>query len=50
MWSGRSDDEAYANAWFINANSTTAPGIVDKDCNPVLDKNLVYPGLHGRHQ
>ena len=25
----RPDDEAYANAYFVNANSATAPGIVD---------------------
>lgn len=25
----RPDDPAYANAYFINANSATAPGIVD---------------------
>ena len=44
----RPDDEAYANAWFINANSTTAPGIVDKACEPILDKSLVYSGVYGR--
>ena len=27
----RPDDPAYANAYFINANSATAPGIVDAD-------------------
>ena len=27
----RPDDEAYANAYFVNANSATAPGIVDAD-------------------
>ena len=25
----RPDDEAYANSYFVNANSITAPGIVD---------------------
>ena len=44
----RPDDEAYANAWFINANSTTAPGIVDKACEPILDKCLMYSGVYGR--
>lgn len=44
----RPDDEAYADAWFINANSTTAPGIVDKACEPILDRNLVYSGVYGR--
>ena len=31
----RPDDPTYANAYFINANSATAPGIVDADLNPV---------------
>ena len=30
----RPDDPAYANAYFVNANSATAPGIVDADRNP----------------
>ena len=34
----RPDDEAYADAYFINANSATAPGIVDADRNPILDR------------
>ena len=44
----RPDDEAYANAYFINANATTAPGIVDADCNPVLTRSDVYSGVYGR--
>ncbi len=44
----RPDDDAYANAFFINANSTTAPGIVDADCNPVLNRSDVYSGVYGR--
>ena len=35
----RKGDEAYANAWFINANSTTKPGVVDADRNPILDSS-----------
>ena len=31
----RPDDEAYANAYFVNANSATAPGIVDADRQPI---------------
>ena len=31
----RPDDEAYANAYFVNANSGTAPGIVDADRQPI---------------
>ena len=44
----RPDDPAYANAYFINANSATAPGIVDKTCQPILDRSEVYSGVYGR--
>ena len=44
----RPDDSAYANAYFINANSATAPGIVDDDCNPILTRSEVYSGVYGR--
>lgn len=44
----RPDDSAYANAYFINANSATAPGIVDADRQPVLDRSEVYSGVYGR--
>ena len=42
------DDEAYANSYFLNANSTTAPGIVDADRQPILDRSEVYSGCYGR--
>ena len=32
---------------FINANSATAPGIVDADLNPVLTRSEVYSGVYG---
>ena len=44
----RPDDEAYKNSYFINANSKTAPGIVDADRQPILDRNEVYSGCYGR--
>ena len=44
----RPDDPAYADSWFINANSSTAPGIVDADCNPILTRSEVYSGVYGR--
>ena len=44
----REDDEAYANAYFINANSTTAPQIVDTKVQPVLDRAEVYSGVYAR--
>lgn len=44
----RPDDEAYKNSYFINANSASAPGIVDADCNPILERSEVYSGVYGR--
>ena len=44
----RPDDPTYAKPYFINANSATAPGIVDVDCNPVLTRSEVYSGVYGR--
>lgn len=44
----RPDDEAYANSYFVNANSVTAPGIVDADRNPILERSEVYSGVYGR--
>jgi len=44
----RPDDEAYANSYFINANSSTAPGIVDAARQPIIDRSEVYSGVYGR--
>jgi hypothetical protein len=44
----RPDDDAYKNAYFVNANATTAPGIVDADLNPILTRSEVYSGVYGR--
>ena len=44
----RPDDPAYENSYFINANSATAPGIVDADRNPILTHSEVYSGVYGR--
>jgi len=44
----RPDDEAYANAYFVNANSATAPGIVDSTLDPILERSEVYSGVYGR--
>ena len=44
----RPDDEAYANSYFINANSAPAPGIVDANCQPIIDTSEVYSGVYGR--
>ena len=42
------DDEAYKGHYFINANSTTPPQIVDKYVKPILDRNEVYSGCYAR--
>lgn len=44
----RDDDEAYKNAYFLNANSYQAPQIVDVELNPILDKSEVYSGCYAR--
>ena len=44
----RPDDEAYANSYFVNANSSTAPGIVDADRQPIIERSEVYSGVYGR--
>lgn len=44
----RPDDEAYTNCYFINANSTIAPGIVDASRQAILDHSEVYSGIYGR--
>lgn len=44
----RPDDEAYANSYFINANSTTRPGIVDANLQTIIDPTEFYSGCYGR--
>ena len=43
----RPDDPAYADSYF-NANSATKPGVVDADCQPILDTSELYSGIYGR--
>jgi len=44
----RKGDEAYKGCYFVNANSTTKPGVVDADRNPILDASELYSGIIGR--
>ena len=44
----RPDDEAYANCYFVNANSSSAPEIVDKAREPILNRSEVYSGVYAR--
>lgn len=42
------DDEAYRGCWFVNANSTTAPQVVDKHVRPILERSEIYSGVYAR--
>ena len=44
----RTDDQVYANAYFINANNSSAPGIVDVDRQPIIERSEIYSGVYGR--
>jgi hypothetical protein len=44
----RPDDEAYANSYFLNANSKNKPGVVDQSVQPILDATEVYSGCYAR--
>ena len=44
----RPDDPAYAGCFFVNANSDRAPGIVDANSKPIVDRSEVYSGCYGR--
>lgn len=44
----RSDDPAFENCYFINANSNRKPSIVDRDLNPIMEKEEFYSGCYGR--
>ena len=44
----RPDDPEYAGYWFLNANSTVRPGIVDAQCQTIIDPSEVYSGCFGR--
>lgn len=42
------DDEAYRGCYFVNANSNTAPQIVDQRVRPILDRSEIYSGVYAR--
>lgn len=44
----RSDDPAFEGMYFINANSQRKPSIVDKELNPIMNKEEFYSGCYGR--
>lgn len=42
------DDESYEGVMFLNANSTSKPGVVDENLNPIIDPDEFYSGCYGR--
>jgi hypothetical protein len=44
----RGGDPAYAGAYFVNATSKIAPGIVDSQHQDILDRSEVYSGVYGK--
>ncbi len=44
----RPDDEAYAGSYFLNANSSTKPGVVDANNQPIIETSELYSGIYGR--
>lgn len=44
----RPDQEEYKGMYFLNANSTNKPGLVDADVNPIMDSTELYSGCYGR--
>lgn len=44
----RPDDDTFKNSYFLNANSTIKPGIVDEKCQPIIERSEIYSGVYGR--
>lgn len=42
----KEDDEVYADCFYLNAKSTTRPGIVDKNKAPIVDEEEIYSGVY----
>lgn len=44
----RGDDPAFENCYFLNASSSRKPSIVDRNLDPIMDKDEFYSGCYGR--
>lgn len=44
----RPDDPVYAGKYFLSANSDNKPGIVDRNLDPIINKEEFYSGCYGR--
>lgn len=41
----KEDDDVYAGHFFVNAKSTTRPGVCDKNKSPIMDEDEIYSGV-----
>lgn len=41
----KEDDEVYSGHFYVNAKSTTRPGVCDKNKSPIMDEDEVYSGV-----
>lgn len=44
----RPDDPPYKGHWFLNASSSQAPGVVDRNRNEIFDHEEIYSGVYAR--
>lgn len=44
----RPDDESFAGCYFLNANTTRRPQVVDENLNPIIEPSEFYSGCYGR--
>lgn len=42
------EDEAYKDSYFVNANSSTAPQVVDRNLDDIIERSEVYSGIYAR--
>ena len=44
---GTDRGESYAGRWFLNAKSKSQPGVVDRNKQPIIEKDEFYSGCYG---
>ena len=44
----RDSDPAYEDSFYVNAKSTTKPGLIDINKNPITSEEELYSGCYGR--
>lgn len=41
----KEDDDVYAGHYFVNAKTTTRPGVISRDKSPIVDEEEMYSGV-----